>query len=168
MKSPIVQNDHRLPPAFQAAGCLARSLMYGVEMLAWNTDKIPPLTADQIGSLYRELVQQNDGDEYRGMRDNCFVMNHEDVMEKTGNMLGFPVTGFYLESESFSDRVRPFRSAHQVRPTYWIVHRILRSGVGHFMSADQRMNTIFDPMFPATYPRDVLSFRSYHITPKEQ
>jgi hypothetical protein len=170
MRSPLVQNDDQLVPAIQKAGCLFRSLAYGAEaFIANKTGKsVGPLTADQINELYRRLVEIHKHREWNGMAENCFVYGHTDVIEQTGELLGYPLNAFYIASVAYDEsRAKPYNSAMEVLPNFWITHRSLLNGTGHFMVANADRTLKWDPFFPATTYSSEISFRVYRIESKE-
>lgn len=161
MQSPVVQNDERLAerPRIGPTGCLFRSLSYLIETVAEQT-----LEPEQIISLYDHLTKQFEKDQYRGMDVDCFVMRHEDVLDATAAELEVKVDTFYIEKESYSTRVKPWKSAYEVEPTHFILHSAVNDNwIGHFMVSDEDKNRAWDPYFPATELKTPRSFRTYAI-----
>jgi hypothetical protein len=56
----------------------------------------------------------------------------------------------------------------EVIPNFFITHRNLINGIGHFMVAHNDRSIKWDPFFPATSFSSEISFRIYRIELAEQ
>ena len=149
MRSPIVQNDTRLPEQIQAAGCLLRCLSMGAEIQAQNT-----LTTDQITQHYQWLVDNE------RMKANCWVLNHPSVITATQFYLNQPQKALYVFRDEGGDGT-DFDTG--VPPNFWIRHVRLNTGNGHFQVADRNGGLSWDPFWPAPAIDYIIGIRGYRI-----
>lgn len=159
MRSPVLQNDDRLNQYINDAGCLYRSLTHLVEMQAGENFDDRALL-----KLYDRLVRLNGQSKYRGMKQNCFVMSHEDVLQVAIDEFGKDWKPFYVKKESQTSEIRSWFSSYEVEPNGFILHAgVNDNNIGHFMVSDISFERAWDPFFPATRINEIRSYRYYAI-----
>lgn len=158
MASAIQQTDDSLPVEINKAGCLFISLL---SIVQWYSGRL--FTSDQILTIYKDLVDMNTRSKYRGMGKDCWVANHEDVINAGLDMFGHNVRGQYVEKISYHKEAGDSARFKNLVPTYFIRHYRTTIGNGHFVLANEKGGTVFDPYFPWTHIDYKLSFRTYTI-----
>lgn len=146
---PIFQNDDRLNTNINLYGCLFRSLSMVAEMAAGYT-----LSPDQIEEQYRWLI------DHGHMKENCWVLNHEAVIESAQYYLGVPQGAAYLERSSRGG-TGDFKNPGV--PNAFIGHGKTENGYGHFFVVRRDGTVVFDPYWPSPVIVRPLTFRSYFV-----
>ena len=151
MNSPICQNDDAMPEKVRKAGCLFRALGMLAEIEAGQT-----LTRQEILEQY--LWLQKEG----YMKENCWVLDHEQVIKSAQYYLGVPQRAKYLVRAEDDSHDFDF-SEGATAPNAYIAHIRMGSGIGHFYVCNDQEERIWDPFWPAPNGVEYRGYRAYRV-----
>lgn len=149
MIRPICQNDDRLQRDINKSGCLFRSLSMLAEMKAGKT-----LDPSTIRMQYLWLLDQG------YMKENCYVLDHEQVIKSAQYYLGVSQKARYVFRQSETGQQDFFGGGPA---THFIRHVRTKNGYGHFYVSDVSGRMVWDPYWPSPEPKETLTFRGYRL-----
>lgn len=121
------------------------------------------LSAQEIRDMYLDLVEQNRHNRYRGMRDTCFVANHEDVLASAFSYLGEAKTGWYLFKEVDGKKAYTNAAAQKKTANARIEQWSVSGGAfSHFVHTDMDGTIVYNS-YPGLRLDRLLSVRGYYL-----
>ncbi len=123
------------------------------------------LNVEEKRAVYRDLLKIHAGNQYRGMKPSCYILNHEDSINQALDVLGSSDHAHYVFIDRGDgeiiypyDHSREYEGLVNARAEQWKV----AGSHSHFIHTELDGTVVYDP-YPQLSLTHRMSIRGYHV-----